>query len=531
MPVQCKQVMEAMERLAPRRLARDWDNVGLLVGDPEAKVGRALVTLTVTPEAVAAAVRLGAELIVSHHPLWLKPLRQVRLDSPAGRLLRQLLTQGIGVFAAHTNLDAVPGGVNACLAAALGLREWRVLQPWEYESLYKLAVFVPQGHEEAVRQAWGEAGAGHLGRYAFCTFQAPGTGTFLPLAGANPYLGQVGELERVAESRLETIVPASHLAQAVDKMLAAHPYEEVAYDIYRLENRGQEYGLGGVGRLGAGTTLAVLAGQVEEALASQVRVYGDLDRKIETVAFCGGAGGDLTALAGAAGAQVLVTGDVTYHQVLEAKDLDLAVIDAGHAATETPLLEPLARYLREQVPALSVQVFGPEGGSHTGPGEIFWLESAKSGGICQDQEKYESELVDAGAVKMMLHIDGASRGNPGPAGIGVLIQDGYGQEIASISDYLGETTNNVAEYRALIRGLEEALARGATTVEVFTDSQLLARQVNGTYRVNHPGLQPLFRQVLSLKEKFRQFTITSVPREENKEADRLANAGVDQGKG
>lgn len=530
MSVQCKQVIEAMERLAPPRLARDWDNVGLLVGDPTARVERVLVTLTVTREAVAEAVRLGAGLIVSHHPLWLKPLRQVRLDSAVGRLLQQLLAHGIAVFAAHTNLDAAPGGVNTCLAQALGFQEWRVLQPWEYEPLYKLVVFVPRGHEDTVREALGQAGAGHIGQYAFCTFQSPGTGTFLALAGANPYIGQVGELEKVAESRLETIVPASRLAQAVDKMLAAHPYEEVAYDIYRLENRGQEYGLGGVGRLVAETTLATLATRVKEALGTQVKVYGDPDRRIEKVAFCGGAGGDLAAAASAAGAQVLVTGDVTYHQVLEALGMDLAVIDAGHAATEAPVLEPLAQYLQEQVPELPVQVFLPERDTHTGPGEIFWVKPAKSGGICQEQEKYESRPVERSTAKMVLHVDGAARGNPGPAGIGVVIQDNHGREIASISDYLGETTNNVAEYRALIRGLEEALARGATAVEVFTDSQLLARQINGTYRVNHPGLKELFRQVLGLKDRFRQFTITTIPREENKKADRLANEGINRGK-
>ncbi|TDA65818.1 MAG: Nif3-like dinuclear metal center hexameric protein [Clostridia bacterium] len=530
MPVQCKQVIEVMDRLAPQRLARDWDNVGLLVGDPAARVERVLVVLTVTPEAVAEAGRQGAELIISHHPLWLKPLRQVRLDSPTGRLLGQLLGAGIAVFAAHTNLDAAPGGVNACLAAALGLEEWRVLETWEYEPLYKLVVFVPQGYEDTVRQALGEAGAGHTGQYAGCTFQSPGTGTFLPLAGARPFIGRIGELEKAAESRLETIVPASRLAAAVDKMLAVHPYEEVAYDVYRLQNRGREYGLGGVGRLAAETSLAALAGRVEQALASQVRVYGDPGRRIEKVAFCGGAGGDLAAAARAAGAQVLITGDVTYHQVLEAGGLDLAVVDAGHAATEIPVLQPLAEYLREQLPELSVQVLLPERGSHTGPGEISWVQQTKSGGICQEQEKCESRSAETSTVKMVLHVDGAARGNPGPAGIGVVIQDSEGHEIACISDYLGETTNNVAEYRALIRGLEEALDRGATAVEVFTDSQLLARQVNGTYRVKHPGLQPLFRQVIALRGRFRQFTITSVPRERNKQADRLANEGVDGGK-
>jgi len=203
-----------IEELAPLHWAESWDNVGLQVGDPAAAVQRVLVALELTDAVVEEAERLGCDLVVVHHPPLFRPLKALRFDSrPARRLLR-LIRSGIALYAAHTNLDQAPGMTNDTLAAAAGLTECEVLKPTGEERYVKLVVFVPKGHEDAVRDALAGAGAGHIGNYSHCTFQVPGIGTFLPLEGTNPFIGQQGRLERVEELRLETIVPESVAARA-----------------------------------------------------------------------------------------------------------------------------------------------------------------------------------------------------------------------------------------------------------------------------------------------------------------------------
>jgi dinuclear metal center YbgI/SA1388 family protein len=335
-----------MERLAPRDLAAGWDNVGLLVGSPEQEVASLLVTLDVTPQVADMAATAGAGMIVAHHPLILKGLTAIRTDAPPGRTLAVLLAAGIAVYAAHTNLDAADGGVNDVLAARLGLTDVRPLTADGREKLLKLAVFVPESHVEGVRQAVAAAGAGHIGNYSHCTFQTPGTGTFLPLAGTKPFIGEQDKLEYAAEFKLETILPQRLAARVINAMLAAHPYEEVAYDLYALENPGRPYGLGRVGRLPAAEPLAAFVERVKTALALRsVRVSGPEERRVATVAVCGGSGAGLFNAAADAGADVLLTGDVKYHEALEAASAGLTMVDAGHFATERPAVDAVAAHL------------------------------------------------------------------------------------------------------------------------------------------------------------------------------------------
>ncbi|MDR7867233.1 MAG: Nif3-like dinuclear metal center hexameric protein [Sporomusaceae bacterium] len=346
MPVKCRTIMAALERLAPRELAAGWDNVGLLVGSPEQEIASLLVALDVTPEVAERAAADGVDLIVAHHPLIFKNLSAVRTDTPQGRTLAALLAAGVAVYAAHTNLDVAEGGVNDCLAAKLGLAELRPLAVEGRERLLKLAVFVPEDHGEAVRAAITAAGAGHIGNYSHCTFQTAGTGTFLPLDGARPFIGEQGKLEYAAEYRLETIMPESVADAVVDAMLKAHPYEEVAYDLYALTNPGRAFGLGRVGRLDAPEPFAAFVRRLKDALGvEQVRVAGPADREVGTVAVCGGSGASLLAAASGAGADVLVTGDVKYHEALEAAAVGLTLVDAGHFATERPVVAALAAHL------------------------------------------------------------------------------------------------------------------------------------------------------------------------------------------
>lgn len=346
------QVAAFLEELAPLHWAESWDNVGLQVGAPDRPAGRILVALELTGGVVEEAVAAAAELVVVHHPVIFRPLKSLRFDSAAGRRLERLIQAGISLYAAHTNLDQAPGCTNDTLAAAAGLSPHEVLQPVGEERYLKLVVFVPRGHEDAVRHALAAAGAGHIGNYSHCTFQAPGTGTFLPLEGTSPYLGQQGRLEYAEELRLETILPEGKVRQAIKAMIAAHPYEEVAYDLYPLANPGRVRGHGRIGTLPEMVSLGVLAGRLKQTLDLQgLRVVGDLARPITKVAVGAGAGSSLIELAARRGADVLVTGDIGYHNAQDAIDAGLAVVDVGHYYSERIVVRPVADYLRRQLTA------------------------------------------------------------------------------------------------------------------------------------------------------------------------------------
>ncbi|HEY3367574.1 MAG TPA: Nif3-like dinuclear metal center hexameric protein [Symbiobacteriaceae bacterium] len=341
-----------MEELAPLSWAESWDNVGLQMGDPGRPAARVLVALELTDAVAEEALREHASLVVLHHPAIFKPLKALRFDSPAGRRLERLMLAGIAVYAAHTNLDMSPGGTNDTLAAAVGLQAPEVLLNAGEEKYVKLVVFVPEGHEDAVRDALGRAGAGHIGNYSHCTFQAPGTGTFLPLAGTNPFIGQQGKLAYTPEFRLETILPESRIRQAVQAMLGAHPYEEAAYDLYPLVNPGPVRGHGRIGRLPAPTTLGALAQRLKAQLGlGYVRLAGDLDARVALVAVGAGSGGMLIPHAIRRGAQALVTGDIDHHDAWDARDGSLGIIDIGHFASEQLVVAPLAQRLRERLAA------------------------------------------------------------------------------------------------------------------------------------------------------------------------------------
>ncbi|HIE51827.1 MAG TPA: Nif3-like dinuclear metal center hexameric protein [Armatimonadetes bacterium] len=348
-----REVVEWLNRLAPPELAEDWDNVGLLVGDPTAPVSKVLVTLDITEAVLAEAVEHRCELVLAHHPLIFRPLRRVRADDPTGRLVRFAVRHDLHVLVAHTNLDRAPLGTSEALAQRLNLQEVRVLSPATQAGDYKLVVFVPPEAVDQVLQAMSEAGAGRIGAYSHCTFRTPGTGTYRPLPGAQPYAGTVGQLEQAEEYRLETVVPRLALGRVVAAMKEAHPYEEVAYDVYRLENCATPVGTGRLGRLVKPQPLEDFAAEVKERLkATSCRLVGDPQRPIRTVAVVGGSGASFLDAAERAKADVLVTGDVRHHDAWHARALGLAVIDPGHYATERPMVSFLAARLREDCPPL-----------------------------------------------------------------------------------------------------------------------------------------------------------------------------------
>jgi dinuclear metal center YbgI/SA1388 family protein len=350
-------ITRALDDLAPAALAEAWDNVGLLVGDPKADVTRALVALDATPGVLDQAATLGAEVVVTHHPLLFSATKRLVADGGTLSLVRRLVREGRALVAAHTNLDSAPGGLNDRLAALLGVHETRPLLPSESRALVKLVVYVPVEHAEAVRVAMCDAGAGHIGAYDQCAFAAAGEGTFRPGAGTQPYIGQVGALTRVAEMRVETVVPRARLGAVIAALTVTHPYEEPAFDVLPLDNAWPGAGLGRIGTLETATTVGAFAAKVTQTLGTdRVDVVGHKASTVRTVALCGGGGGDLAERAAALGADVYLTGELKHSQALAAAQRGFSVITAGHFATEHMAVDVLAACLTRSFPALQVQI-------------------------------------------------------------------------------------------------------------------------------------------------------------------------------
>lgn len=335
----------------PFDLAEEWDSVGLQLGDPASDVTRILVALDPLPEVVDEAVARGCQLLVTHHPLIFKSLRQLTTHTTVGRLALTAARHGLALLAMHTNYDIADDGLNDLLAQKLGLKQVRPLKVLERSALVKLVVFVPESHLAVVRQALFEH-AYAIGNYRDCSFSALGEGTFTPQVGASPAIGQVGALERVAEQRLELLLKHEQLPKAIKALMAVHPYEEPAYDCYPLLNEGPARGLGRIGSLSSAIELISFCELVREHLACRsVRLVGDPSREIRRVALCSGSGASVISDAVRAGADLLVTGDVKYHEARDAEACGLALIDAGHFATERLMVEAVQMFLQSSLNA------------------------------------------------------------------------------------------------------------------------------------------------------------------------------------
>jgi len=345
---QLSDVIGVLNTLCPPGLAEDWDNVGLQVGDPTAEIQRLLVCLDAEEIAVAEAERLGAQLIISHHPLLYRSLKRLAPTDETGRVVFRTIRNGIAVVSAHTNLDRAADGLNDWLAERLGLVETQPLERSKSGNFYKLVVFVPIGHEVELMEALFSAGAGQIGDYDRCSFRTGGTGSFRGNDGSTPFIGRPGQFEETEELRLETIVPADRLSKVLARMLKVHPYEEVAYDLIPLANQRTDVGLGRIGRLTNPVALETFATQVREHLqVPAVRLVGDQQRTIAKVAVCGGSRASLLNEAIRMGADCLVTGDVKYHDAQRARSEGIALLDAGHFGTEQIMVVELARRLKQ----------------------------------------------------------------------------------------------------------------------------------------------------------------------------------------
>jgi dinuclear metal center YbgI/SA1388 family protein len=344
-------IVGIINKIAPFSLAESWDNPGLQVGDPSANVTRIMVALDPAPDVIDSAITASCQLLVTHHPLIFNPLKSISTATTLGTTIHKSIRAGLAILSLHTNYDIANGGLNDLLARKIGIADSVPLRITSTSELVKLVVFVPIDHLERVRYALSSYTA-LQGNYRDCSFAAEGTGTFTPLEGAEPYVGTVGNLARVPEERLELLVERAGLPLALKALRAVHPYEEPAFDLYPLLNEGKKSGLGRVGRLPEPLTLAEYAGQLKIDLSAQaLRYTGDPAAIISKVALCSGSGASLLRDAVRVGADLLVTGDVKYHEARDAQDLGLALIDAGHFPTEIIMVDDITAKLGQALVA------------------------------------------------------------------------------------------------------------------------------------------------------------------------------------
>ena len=348
-------LLRRIEEWIPQALAAEWDNVGLLLGDPSSNIDKAMTCLTVTPESAKEAIERGAGLIVSHHPILFRPVKKLTTANAEGRMLLDLARADVAVYSPHTAFDNAPGGINDGIARRLGLTAVRPLRPIAAGKNVKLAIFVPESDLAKVSDAIFAAGAGVIGQYSQCGFRLAGTGTFFGSDASQPVVGQKGRREEVAEWRLEAICPESKLEAVTRALRSAHSYEEPAFDIYPLAPDPSRYGQGRVGTLPTATTLEAFAALVKSVLrADAVQIVGDGKRPVSKVALACGAAGEFLGDAGRNRADVFLTGEIRFHDALDAQSRDIALVAPGHYATERPGVEDLAERLAAEFPALTI---------------------------------------------------------------------------------------------------------------------------------------------------------------------------------
>jgi dinuclear metal center YbgI/SA1388 family protein len=348
-------VLEYLEAVAPLHTAAEWDNVGLLLGDPDRQVARIMTCLTVTPESAAEAVRERADLVVTHHPVMFRPVQKVTTATPEGRIVLSLAQARIAVYSPHTAFDNSRGGINDSLAARLELTEVGPLRPTGGAGAFKIVVFVPDTDLGKVSDAMFAEGAGQIGQYGECSFRLAGTGTFFGSETTNPAVGRKGRREEVNEWRLEAVCPASRVDAVISAIRRAHSYEEPAFDVYPLRPGRSELGEGRVGKLAHPVTVADLVQRFEQKVHSgTMRIVGDAGKIVRTVAIACGAGGSLLVDAIHARADVFLTGEMRFHDCIAAQAQGIAVLLPGHYVTERPGIEELAQRLQCQWPDLRV---------------------------------------------------------------------------------------------------------------------------------------------------------------------------------
>lgn len=352
-----KEVTIFLEDIAPLGSQESYDNCGLLVGDPNTEITGALLTLDCIESTVDEAISLGYNLIIAHHPIIFGGLKKLNGKNYIERTVLKAIKNDIAIYAIHTNLDNYNLGVNYEIGQRLGLENLKVLAP-KKEVLNKLVVYVPKNYTDEVKTALYKAGAGNIGNYAECSFQTEGIGTFTPLEDADPFIGTHQENEKVEESKVEVIVDNYKLSKVIAAMLAAHPYEEVAYDVFALKNQHQQLGSGMFGELAHEMETKDFLAKVKSTFNCGVIRHTHIHKEtIKKVAFCGGSGSFLLGQAKGVGADIYITGDFKYHEFFDAEN-QIIIADIGHFESEQYTPHLLERILKKKFINFAVRLTG-----------------------------------------------------------------------------------------------------------------------------------------------------------------------------
>ena len=365
MPV-LKDVIHFLESFAPLSLQESYDNAGLITGDVNTEITTVLITLDVTEKVVEEAIQKKAELIVAHHPIIFSGIKKITGKSYVERTLIKAIKNDIAIYAAHTNLDSVDRGVNHKICEKLGLQNCKILQPASNQ-LKKLVTFIPVKSAGEVREAIFNAGAGNIGNYDSCGFIAEGLGSFRGNENSNPYVGKKGEIHAEKEIRFETIFPGYLQGKIIEALLKVHPYEEVAYDIYPIENKFEKVGMGMTGTFAEPKSEIEFLNQLKSIFNTGVIKHTALkDKPVEKVAVCGGSGSFLLNAAKASGADFFVSGDFKYHQFFDAEN-KIVIADIGHFESEQFTKELFYELLTKKFPKFAVRL------SEVGTNPVFYF--------------------------------------------------------------------------------------------------------------------------------------------------------------
>ncbi len=346
------QITAFLENWAPSPLQESYDNSGLIFGNPEAEIEKCLISLDCTEAVVDEAIAKKCNLIISHHPIVFSGLKSLTGKNYVERTVIKAIQNNIAIYAIHTNLDSVQTGVNQKVGEKLGVQNPKILAP-KKGLLQKLVVFVPKDYLEAVRDTLFEAGAGHIGEYDECSYQNAGEGTFRPSENTDPHVGEKNQRHTEPETRLEVIIESFRAAHIIRKMIAAHPYEEVAYDLYNLENVHPQIGSGMVGYLSEPMYVMDFLQKIKNEFGGVVRHTDLVKDQIAKVAWCGGSGSFLIEDAKRAGADLFLTSDVKYHQFFDAEN-QMIIADIGHFENERCAIELVGEKLMENFPNFAV---------------------------------------------------------------------------------------------------------------------------------------------------------------------------------
>lgn len=341
------EITNYLESLAPLSSQESYDNSGLIVGDKNQEVTHALISLDCTEAIVDEAISKGCNLIISHHPIVFKGLKKLNVKNYVERVVIKAIKHDIAIYAIHTNLDNFMGGVNAKMGEVMGVKNPQILAP-AANQLSKLTVYCPKNAVNQVLEALFTAGAGQIGNYSECSFSSSGTGSFKANEAANPHVGEIDQRHLEQEDKIEVLVTNHQIQSVTRAMLAAHPYEEVAYDIYPISNKNKYEGSGMIGDLEQPIDETDFLKLIKEKFKCGIIRHTPLrNQKIKTVAWCGGAGSFLLPIAKAKGADIYITGDFKYHEFFDAEN-KLVIADIGHFESEQYTIDLIDELLRKK---------------------------------------------------------------------------------------------------------------------------------------------------------------------------------------